>query len=301
MKVKRKIEDRKHVIGSSSAAAHLGLSGFRTPYDAYLEFIGESPEPTEEEKARFEMGHDLEDFIAKQAEKKYGIKVRRSNFAFIDPKRPHLLCHPDRLVAEDKALGERIALEIKSNTAFDKRWGKEDTDEIPMDYLVQCMMYFICGVPCDAVWLIRFSNNTLYRYIIRPDRELMESIATKLEGIAERILSGWKPEASTYQEAVALISAPSEGAIEADDIIAGKVERLGQIRDEKKTLEQEEDGLKRDIILYMDGMSHLTRQGKTIAKYSTISTTRFDSKRFGMDHPDLYSEYLVSSSYSKLS
>ena len=298
MKVKRAIEDRAHVIGMSSAAAHLGLSSYRSPYDAYLEYIGDRPEPTEEEKERFEMGHALEDFIAHQAEKKYGIKVRRSNFAYINPKYPHLLCHPDRLVPTPIE-GERVALEIKSSSAFDRRWGAPDTDEIPMDYLVQSMGYFICEVPCEAVWLIRFSNNALTRYIIRPNEELMKAIAGRLEEIALSIESGWKPDPLTYREAAALIL-PTEGCIEASSEIRDKLGALDELKAEMKALKDREDILKRDIVSYMDGAMYLTVGGDKVASYKTVIKTTFDSKRFGEDHPELYTQYMKQSSYQTL-
>ena len=300
MKVRRSVEDRKGVIGASSAAKHLGLSTFGTPYEAYLEYVGQRPEPTEEEKERMEMGHDLEDFIAKQAEKKFAVKLRKSNYAYIDPRYPHLLCHPDRLMVQEN-LGERIAVEIKSNSAFDKRWGDEDTDEIPMDYLVQVLMYFICAVPCDAVWLIRFSNNKISRYIIRPNVQLQAEIATKLEDIAKRIDSGWIPEASTYEEATKLYNAPTDGEIEADLTIKETVNRLDEVKAEIKGLKSEEDELKKNIITFMQDRSTLTYQGQTIARYKQIITSKFDSKRFGEEHPDLYTQYLTTSSYMKLS
>lgn len=300
MKVKRSVEDRKGIIGFSSGAAFLGLSTFRTPYDAYLEYIGERPELTDEEKERFEMGHALEDFIAKQAERKYGVKVRKSNYAYINPKYPHLLCHPDRLVAGE-IYGERIAIEIKSNTAFDRRWGAEDTDEIPMDYLVQVLGYFISEVPCDAVWLIRFSNNQLSRYIIRPNKELQDDIARKLEDIAKRIDSGWKPEPTTFEEAKKIFNAPTKDSIEADNAIKEIVNRLDEIKSELKGLSSEEEMLKKEIISYMKDRSILTYQGQTLAKYSQITKSGFDSKRFAAEHPDLYAEYTITTSYMKLS
>ena len=297
MKVKKTVEDRKGIIGFSSAGAHLGVSTYRTPYDAYLEFIGERPEPTPEEQKRFEFGHKAEDFVAALIKDEYGIRVRKSNFAYMNPKYPHLMCHPDRLVA-DKVMGESVAIEIKTNTAFDRRWGSPDTDEVPMDYLVQCLGYFICTVPCDVVWLFRFSNNTLTRYIIRPDEKLMKEIAAKLESIALRIESGWHPDPVTYEEAARLVI-PVEGAVEADEDSRKRFQRLQEIREESKALEAEEDSIKKELVLFMDGRTTLTIGGEKVASYTTVTRSSFDSKAFAEDHPELYPEYLKTTTYQQ--
>lgn len=300
MRVKREVDDREYIIGSSSIGKWLGVSTYATPYDAYLEYIGKKPDPTPEQQERLDMGHALEDFIAHQAEKKYGIKLKRSNFAYSGPERPWLINHPDRL-AVGRIDGKRIAVEIKSSSAFDSRWGDEGSDEIPMDYLCQCMGYYICGVPCDEVWLIRFSNNRLTRYVIPEDEKLKESILTALDEIKAKLDSGWAPDPNTYEEAARIFPASEEGtAKEASEGIAKSMERLKEINTEIKGLELEKDSIKAEVVTYLEGANLLTYAGRTIAKYSKVETERFDSKSFRADHPQLYDAYLKKSSYMKL-
>lgn len=301
MKIKREIEDRAHIIGCSSIGKWLRVSTYATQYDAYLEYIGEKPEPAPEQQERLDMGHALEDFIAHQAEKKYGVRLRCSNYAYCDPERPWLICHPDRL-ASGLVDGKRVAVEIKSSSAFDSRWGDEGSDEIPMDYLCQCQGYFICTVPCDEVWLIRFSNNRLTRYIIREDRELQETIISSLTSIVDRLSSGWKPDPDTFEEAAKVFSAVEEGTEkEADESIMKRAEKLHEIDGLIKELETEKDSIKAEIVSYLSGASILTYGGRRIAKYLRVDTERFDSKSFRIDHPELYQAYMKQSSYMKLS
>ena len=89
--------------------------------------------------------------------------------------------------------------------------------------------------------------------------------------------------------------------IEANADIAGKIQRLKEIKSTLKGLKTEEDEIKRDVVTFMHDKETLTYLGDTLARYKQIVTTKFDSKRFGEDHPDLYAEYLTSSSYMKLS
>ena len=298
MRVKQKI-GIPYSIGCSMLGEVLGVSSFGTPYDAYLKYTGQAPEPDEETKRRLDMGHDLEEFIARQAEKRYGVRVRKSNFAYKPDDFNDMVCHPDRMVAGE-VFGERIAMEIKSNTAFDRRWGQEDTDEIPMDYLCQCLGYFICGVPCDAVWLVRFSNNTLYRYIIRPNEELQRTIKEKVIEFVAKVAEGWVPDPMTYKEATGIYSNPKEEEIEATPEIAKAIDKLSELKEERLAIEKEEDALKREVVSYMRDRSFLTCNGETIAKYTRISQMRFDAKALEREDPETYSKYLRESSYMKL-
>ena len=300
MKIKKDIEDRKGLpVGASSLAPHLGLSTYRTQYDAYLEFIGQRPEPTEEEQRRFDMGHALEDFIAKQAEKEYGLKVQKSNYAYMDPAYPILCCHPDRLV-KGLVNGERIAMEIKSSSAYDGRWGEEDSDEIPMDYMLQVMAYFICQVPCDVVWLVRFSNNRLTRYIIRPNQELMDDIKAKFKAHVDNLQSGWIPSPANYEEATTIYHIETHDAIDADSSTLKAYAELKDIKDLRKKLDDREDKLKAAIVDFMRDKAMLMKDGQKLATYKMQSRTAFDGKSFAAEHPEIYASYQKTSTYMVL-
>ena len=299
MRIKREIEDRKGILGMSGLAAAIGLSTFKTPYDAYLDYTGQKKEPTPEEQELFDMGHALEGFTAKQAEPKYGVKMRESHYAYTDPAHPKLICHPDRLIV-GKIGGERVAVEIKSNTAFDKRWGQEDTDQVPITYLVQCYGYFACKVPCDVVWLIRFSNNHLYRYIIRPNEEIQNELVQKGEEFCKKVDAGWVPEPTNYKEATEIFTDPVKDSVEADDETMQKITRLSEIKSEMKALSAEEDRLKTSLVSYMNGKEVLSFGGEVLMTYKKIFQYRFDAKRFEQEHPDLYSQYLKDTSYMRL-
>ena len=295
MKIKRDIDNRAGTpIGSSSLAAHLGLSTYRTKYEAYLEWKGETPAPTEEEQKRFDMGHSLEDFIAKEAEKEYGIKLVKSSYAYMDEGYPLLYCHPDRLM-RGTVNGERVAVEIKSSSAFDGRWGEENSDEIPMDYMCQVLGYFICKVPCDVVWLIRFSNNRLTRYIIRQNEELMDSLKAGLKATLDDYENGVIPEAADYEEARKINFFTTHDSIEADSFIYKTWQRLSELKAEMKELKTEEDKLKAEIVTFMHDKERLMYQGQKLATYKMQARTVFDSERFRQDHADIYASYLKTS------
>jgi Phage-related protein, predicted endonuclease len=158
MKRKIEVKNRKGIIGGSDVGAILGVSPYRTPYQAYVSFMGmEEEEKTPEVIERLAMGTELEEFIAKQITRVFGSKLRKSDYAYYREETPYIVCHPDRIEVGKDEEGRTVGVEIKSSSAFDNSWGEPDTDQIPYTYLCQCLMYMYCGV-CDTVKLYRFST-----------------------------------------------------------------------------------------------------------------------------------------------
>ena len=296
--VKRAVNDHKGVIGGSSLGATLGLSKYQSKHDVWLAWKGVEREVTKEQQEIFDMGHALEDFIAKQAEKKYGVKVKKTSFAYVHPQYDWLICHPDRIVV-GKIDGKRIGMEIKSSSSYDDRWGEVDTSEVPMDYLCQCHDYIMCDV-CDEVWLIRFSNNRLTRYIIKKDEELEEMILSQAVEEMRKWEDGEEPKIEDYEEARRYYSDSTEGDIEATDEILKAAEEIKSLKEQKKTMEDRIDELKAQIIVFMKDKKRLVDHfNNKLFSYTRIEQTNFDTKAFQKDYPKLYEEYTNKSSYMK--
>lgn len=297
--VKRAVDDHKGVIGGSSLGATLGLSKYQSKHDVWLAWKGVEREVTKEQQEIFDMGHALEDFIAKQAEKKYGVKVKKTSFAYVHPQYDWLICHPDRLVV-GKIDGKRIGMEIKSSSSYDDRWGEVDTSEVPMDYLCQCHDYIMCDV-CDEVWLIRFSNNRLTRYIIKKDEELEEMILSQAAEELSKWERGEEPVIEDYDEARSYYNEPTEGDIEADDEILKAFEELKEIKNSKKQMDDRADKLKAKIISFMKDKERVVDHfGKKLFTYKRYETTSFDKDALKDDYPALYELYVKKSSYMRL-
>lgn len=298
--VKRAVNDHKGVIGGSSLGATLGLSKYQSKHDVWLAWKGVEREVTKEQQEIFDMGHALEDFIAKQAEKKYGVKVKKTSLAYVHPQYDWLICHPDRLVV-GKIDGKRIGMEIKSSSSYDDRWGEVDTSEVPMDYLCQCHDYIMCDV-CDEVWLIRFSNNRLTRYIIKKDEELEEMILSQAAEELSKWERGEEPVIEDYDEARSYYNEPTEGDVEADDEILKAFEELKEIKNSKKQMDDRADELKAKVISFMKDKERVVDHfGKKLFTYKRYETTSFDKDALKDDYPALYELYVKKSSYMRLS
>lgn len=299
VKVKRSVDDRKGYLGGSSWGAALGLSTYKTARQVAEEYLGTFVEEVDAEtQKRFDMGHALEDFIAKQAEREYGVKLKKSNYLYISDKDKRLGCHPDRL-----AVGRNLAVEIKSSSAFDGRWGEEGTAEIPYDYLLQVYSYFEC-VGVKEMWLVRFSNNRLSRYVIeRPSDEILSGICEKLIAFMDDADKGIMPEPVSYKEAVSSYKEPEEGDIVADSAMNDAMQKWYAIKAEKRRLDEEEDRCKTEIVNFLSSNQKsrlVDDNGKKLCQYITVETSRLDSKRLKAEMPDLYEQYSYTSSSTSL-
>ena len=296
--VKRAVNDHKGVIGGSSLGATLGLSKYQSKHDVWLAWKGVEREVTKEQQEIFDMGHALEDFIAKQAEKKYGVKVKKTSLAYVHPQYDWLICHPDRLVV-GKIDGKRVGMEIKSSSSYDDRWGEVDTSEVPLDYLCQCHDYIMCDV-CDEVWLIRFSNNRLTRYIIKKDEELEEMILSQAAEELSKWERGEEPVIEDFEEAKSYYSSSTKDDIEATDEILKMAKELKALKNQSKEIEEKSDVLKAKIISFMKDKKRLVDHfGEKLFTYTLIEQTKFDSAKLKEQKPDLYEKYLCKSSYMK--
>ena len=296
--VKRAVDDHKGVIGGSSLGATLGLSKYQSKHDVWLAWKGVEREVTKEQQEIFDMGHALEDFIAKQAEKKYGVKVKKTSLTYVHPQYDWLICHPDRLVV-GKIDGKRVGMEIKSSSSYDDRWGEVDTSEVPMDYLCQCHDYIMCDV-CDEVWLIRFSNNRLTRYIIKKDEELEEMILSQAAEELSKWERGEEPVIEDFEEARSYYNDSTEGDIEATDEILKTAEEVKALKMQTKEIDNRIDELKAKIISFMKDKERLVNHfGEKLFTYNRYESTNFDTKSFQKDYPNLYEQYTKKSSYMK--
>lgn len=287
-------------VGGSMTAEALGLSTFGTPYTAWLKFTGKAPEPDERTKRIFQAGHRGEEMVSKLIEDFYGVKLRKEPCAYVDTGHPWLICHPDRIAETDDG---PVPVEIKMASSFSSRkWGAEDTDEIPYQYLIQCYQYFRTGVPNPGyMWQFTFADNQLRRYIIPRNREIEDQVYARLIDLVEnRWMNGEMPEPSTAEEAMRIWPMKDDDAVVASEETLDMVRELRAISAERKSLDERADGLKRDIIAFMQGHRHLMAGGERIATYSLSHGKRLDTKALKAECPDIYERFAIETESASL-
>jgi putative phage-type endonuclease len=130
--------ERKLGIGGSDMPVILGLSSYKTPYQLYLEKIGESL--LDDELTPFQYwGNKLEQVIRDEFAKRNNVVIEQPD-TIIHPFHDFMRGNVDGFIPSLNAV-----LEVKSSAGFmAHEWGEDGSDTIPMQYLVQVAHY--CSV-----------------------------------------------------------------------------------------------------------------------------------------------------------
>lgn len=166
------LQDRRKGIGGSDVGTILGLNKWKSPYQLWLEKTGQIELNHEESEAAY-FGTMLEEFVAKEFQRRTGKKVRRRNQVFEHPLHPFLRANIDRDV-----VGENAILECKTANAYlTKDW---DGDDIPMSYLCQVQHYMnVLNRDYAYIAVLIGGQRFVWKKIDR-DQELIDMITERL-------------------------------------------------------------------------------------------------------------------------
>lgn len=167
MLTKDQIEARRHGIGSSDAAAVLGVSKYRAPIDVWLEKLDRAAPFAGNERTRW--GDLLEPVIAAEFAARTGLETARAERMLVHRKHAWMLCNPDRLI-----VGHDEGLEIKNRGLRQLHLygtGPEDCSEEEICQSAHCMAVTGCSRWHVAVLL---GGQELRIYTLQRDMELEE-------------------------------------------------------------------------------------------------------------------------------
>ena len=132
---------RRRGIGGSDVSAIIGISPFRTARDIYYDKVGiAAVEENEGNWVAMEMGHLLEDLVAKIFERKTGLKIYQVKKMFRHPLYPFMLADVDYFITMTD--GTKAVLEIKTTNYNAKdHWWKDGRETVPVHYEAQGRHY----------------------------------------------------------------------------------------------------------------------------------------------------------------
>ncbi len=290
------LEHRRQGIGGSDASAVLGINPWRTPMDVWLEKTGEfEDEPRDNEKMYW--GNVLEDVVAKEFSIRTGLRIRRRNAILKHKKHNFMIANVDRLV-----IGHKAGLECKTT-------GQYSADDwamgVPEFYQAQVQHYMaVTGYQSWYVAVLiggqefRFfkltRDNQFIKDLIEAENEFWKMVEDRtpppIDGTnaSSELIKRLYPEAEKGKEvqlpydAYELIQQYEKAAEEEKQIKLTKDEAANKLKDMLGVAEK--------------GFIH-DRE----VVWNSINSSRFDSKAFRKDHPDIYEQYLNESSYRRFS
>jgi putative phage-type endonuclease len=224
---------RRTGLGGSDAAAALGVSPWRTPYDLWLEKTEPIALPAPPSEP-MRWGTLLEPVIMQEYTRRTGRAVEAAPDMLRHPKYSWMIGHLDGRV-EDRIL------EVK--TARDARgWGEPGSDEIPLHYLTQTHHYLVVSgaVAADVAVLIGGSDFRIYQ--VRADPDIAEALISAEAAFWKRIENRDPPPPVNPSDAArrwGRLAAP--GAVIADAHAEAAIGQLRTLRAQMASLATQED------------------------------------------------------------
>lgn len=290
------LEVRRMGIGGSDIAAIAGVNPWKNAVAVYMEKLNEIPEQPDNE--RMYWGRILEDIVAQEFKKRNDLKVQRINAILQHPEFPIFLANVDRKVI-DKSNGNAI-LEIKTTGAWN---AKEWEENVPDWVQVQLQWYLgITGFTSGYVAALIGGNKYVQHEIDRDDE-----IVSYLQQIAldfwKKVESRTPPELDGSQASSEILSllyptSAPETVIDLPPDAEELVEEFQAAQVEEKAAKERKEAAANKLKALM-GECECGLVGERKVTWKSVSSSRFDSKRFKKDYPDLYKQYAAVSEYRR--
>lgn len=313
---------RRKGIGGSDVACIIGISPFRTARDIYYDKLNiAAVEENEGNWVAMEMGHLLEDLVAKIFERKAGLKIYQVKKMFQHPLFPFMLADVDYFITMPD--GRKAILEIKT-TNYNARdhWWMDGMEVVPCYYEAQGRHY-MAVMDIDSVFFCCLYGNTEDEVIIREIRRDAayeeEMIFLEQEFWTEYVQKNVPPPYLEDGDVILSSSRQYVGradkdapAVELNGTMISTLMRYMQLQEEKKKSEKYSKKLEEDIqrmkaILAAEMgtscMAVCDRGGKHYTvTYNPVRKNIVDKDnlaRLKLQYPDIYEKFVTVLEFRK--
>ena len=285
------LQIRSTGIGSSDAAAAIGLSSYKCSLSLWLEKTGRQLPEDISEKEAVVWGTVMEPVLAKMYAERTGRKVRRVNAVLQHPEHPFMLANLDREVITESGTG---ILEIKTAGFYSaQQW----EDGVPVAY--QCQVLHQLAVTghvwADVAVLIAGQEFRIYR-IERDDDKIADLIQREAQ-FWSWVTNNQQPDPDgSYDAQQALLSLfPTDNGQTLDFSESGPFNDLFAelliLRHRKEEIEQQESTLKHRIQAALgSATAAIFQQGKVTWRKAKDRLVP-DLDRLSLEHPELLQQY----------
>lgn len=285
------LQIRSTGIGSSDAAAAIGLSSYKCSLSLWLEKTGRQLPEDISEKEAVVWGTVMEPVLAKMYAERTGRKVRRVNAVLQHPEHPFMLANLDREVITENGTG---VLEIKTAGFYSaQQWD----DGVPVAY--QCQVLHQLAVTghawADVAVLIAGQEFRIYR-IERDDDKIADLIQRESQ-FWSWVTNNQQPDPDgSYDAQQALLSLfPTDNGQTLDFSESGPFNdlfaELLTLRHRKEEIEQQESTLKHRIQAALgSATTAIFQQGKVTWRKAKDRLVP-DLDRLSLEHPELLQQY----------
>lgn len=294
--------NRATFLGGSDIGAILGVSKYRSAMDVWLEKTGKRVDHKDSFALRF--GSFAESFIADEYALLTGEHLVEHSQGLVHPTYSYCVGHIDRFVVEKKGLplfhsdgglNAKKLLECKTANYYSQSdWGEPGTDAIPLPYLCQSLWYLGITNLSEIDVAVLLGGSDLRIYTITRDLEL-ESLMFEKAALfwTEHVQKDIPPRPQSVEDCQALFQRSSIGkTLEASSEVLDLIRRLKALESQAQVEEEQIDAIKQALMETMADAEVLTYLGKPVITWKAPKPSyRIDTKRLGLEHPELIKAY----------
>lgn len=318
------LQERSKGIGGSDVATVLGLNPYKTPLSLWEEKTGKTKGSPAGEAAYW--GTTLEDVVAKEFSKRTGMKIQRVNFLLSTGENGWMRGNIDRAIVNEQIaktvrvnkpekaaetglmLSTDVGLECKTANAFmADKWGPSQEAEIvsgnvvtehqiPLYYETQIQWYMaVTGIKKFYVAVL-IGGQDFRMYEVRRDLDVIKAIVEKCHAFwFKKVLADVPPDPINADDIKKLYARDDGEMVEASNDEAADIGELRTIRERIKELQDQEKAVANRVILAIGEKSGLLIGGEKAVTYKAQNSSRFASTAFKKEHPDLYRDFVQTS------
>lgn len=297
------LEVRKHGIGSSDAAAAVGLNPYKSQLQLWMEKTGRDadlPQPDPDDtRSPVYWGTLLEPIVAASYTKQTGRRVRKVNAVLQHPERPWMLANIDREVI---GAGDVQILECKTAGEFGARLWKDGVPEY-VQLQVQHQLAVTGKHAADVAVLICGQQLQVHR--IQRDDDLIAKLMMLQERFWHYVTSDTPPPVDGSDSAATALQClyPRDNGdrldFSQDSQMSALFTDLQEARFQVDKYKKLEEQYKQKIQQAMGNASHATFETGSVSWKRSKDSTALDTKRLLADSPELLAQYSLTRAGSR--
>lgn len=287
---------RQQGIGSSDAAAAVGLNPYKSQLELWLEKTGQAPAsgPYEEsDDSPTYWGTLLEPIVAAQYTRKSGNRVRRVNAVLAHPEHSWMRANLDREVTGSPDVQ---ILECKTAGLNGSRLWREGVPEyVQLQVLHQLAVagkqaadvaVLVCGQELRIHRIVR--DETMIRQLIALENEFWQSVITKVPRSPDGSESADRALRSLFPR-----DQGSTVVLAGDAQMEAAFSELLELRQALERQERRANELRQGIQERMGDASKAVFTAGAVTWRRSADGRRLDADRLARERPDVYSAYCV--------
>jgi putative phage-type endonuclease len=294
--------NRASFLGGSDIGAVIGVSKYRSAMDVWLEKTGKKIVRNDSFALRF--GSFAESFVASEYALLTAEKLADHPHGLIHPKHAFCVGHIDRFILKDHelplftadgVLNAKKLLECKTANHFSQAdWCEPGSDAIPLPYLCQCLWYLGITNLSEIDVAVLLGGSDLRIYTITRDLELESLLFEKAAFFwTEHVQKDIPPKPQSIGDCQTLFQRSSIGkSIEANPETIALIQQLKTLESQAQREEEQIDQIKQTLMETMADAEVLTYFGRPVVTWKAPKPSyRIDTKRLGIEHPELIKAY----------